>query len=145
MTAIATAERAKLEEYGWLLFVRQLHRHFNSRHFSGQLSEPTIEFVAMEAGTNGNYGHRNGEPIIRFARATIDGIPYLGSAYASTLRRARLGETLKHEMAHQAADQLHGQPPTGDQDIDHSAFGFRLACVDLGIPISCCSPDWLYL
>jgi hypothetical protein len=142
MTVAAVDRDAEL--LGWTGLLRQEWQRLNSWHFGGRLTNPTIEFARLEPGTTADYGRPNGIPAMRFSLATIEGVPFLSREFGTSLRRVRLLETTRHELCHQAADELYGYPPTGDQDLDHGNYGFRLACATIGIPASTCAAAWTY-
>jgi hypothetical protein len=122
VTLVDTSEGA------WTGFLRRRHRQLNSHYFGGRLSEPEIEFADLDEATTGTYGHRKGEPVIKLGPGPDRGPPVLCDSYATTAATARLAETLQHELCHQAATELYGYSPTGDDVADHRTFGFRAAC-----------------
>jgi hypothetical protein len=114
---------AEADLLAWTGFLRRHHQRLNAHHFGGRLAEPTIEWADLDDGTNATFGYRQGAPVLRFSRATIDGRPFLGDAYATKLATARLAESLTHELCHQAAAEVYDQQPTGDQAADHRGLG----------------------
>jgi hypothetical protein len=117
---MTTTIDTETERLAWTGMLHGHHQRLNDRCFDRRLSDPIIEWVELEDDTAATYGHRRGEPIMRFSLATIRGVPFLGNHFSTNLRTVRLVEELAHETAHQAADELYGYPPTGDQAEAHS-------------------------
>lgn len=121
----------EIDELGWTGWIRRQHQELNRWYFGGQLSDPVIELADMLSERVADFAWRHGDPQMRFNRLTVHDVPFLSEEYAGSLARARLAEAVRHETAHQVAAEIHGQPPTGDQDVDRG-HAFQLAASQLG-------------
>ncbi len=129
-----------VDEVVWRGYLRQLHQRLNLWHLQGRLRNPEICFCFNLDDENAVARYEPG--IIRISRHLIEGVspldPRPKPGYTNHQRnvvKVKLADTLRHEMAHQALDELEGIAPTGDYATDHGGR-FRQYAVLLGASLS---------